>query len=1084
MELPSSSPDVVRNVEMSLDDDRKDGMSYSNSSQPKRILLPNSPLSDSSSSAPNSPSTFAFSPVAHSDDNYYASSYDTDFTSFIGSWEQRSSFGAGPSSSPISNCDKGKQKAKEVSASEHDSQLTSRLDKNEGKSIDRSMSMSHRLSFEFDFEFEQDGTSSNRAENLSSLSPSEVDVPPSQIVNNPLSPLPSFLSIPSPVTESYDIGLAHNRSISSLSLRSLRSSSSRSLDRIKRPFARKKTKSSDNSKSNSNISSPSISSPISASSFKNNIRKVFGRKSFRDRLEDTRSDALELPIGTRDEGGDEQEDPLGQSTISEGTVSPRALSGSVDKQLEDILFFDRTYATPEGPSIDNLSLDDEKIFYETTKGSGTQSSFISGCVPRDYFSELLPKELQLRILKHVLTVYEEEYHGLSTPTPTLPWTAKIAESTRWVGREKGIRMVMRLARVSKLWHSLVFDGQLNDCIRFAPYVSSLCANETIYSNSNRLSPSLLLNVAHRAGLFVRILDLRGWPHLNNEGFREISTAISTKHTVPDIVKERLPYTLPHVLCDSSESSPTVCRTLSLDRGINGETNLTHLILRTCTNLTTHTIHYVLLNSPRLQMLDLHGLGVDAVNNSTCQLLNVFCPNLERLDIGRCLGLDGTGLESLVGGRGFEEEEDSVTNVMISKGNLKTTSRLKILFASGICGINPDVVFTLARFAQSLEMLDLSYSDILDEGIGALVWWDEGMEEDGISGSHRKVEVTAREMGIDPRSTTSFTLLSPSHHFSLTPTPTGTYFKRITTLRHLNLSFTHITDKACILLAHSVPKLECIELAGIGGSLQEEGLVKLFETTPFIRRIDLEDANRVGNAVLRALTPFVDRRSPELFTMDSLSATSPAAPQPGSLLEHLILSYAQNITNSALLLLINSCTRLTTLEVDNTRISGSVVRSFVEIMRTRGTRNAKIAAMDCRFVSEGCVHELLDAGTVRPRVGFRGYDARAIGGFLDQRDREGHGSLVSPSSSLRSLRDPTRVEIDECDDTRVVIKSFWSLQALDAALEAEGRRNGTRDRGYNNGRRSGSSSPRFGSSVSGPGSLSRPRWLSNWTRYLL
>lgn len=570
------------------------------------------------------------------------------------------------------------------------------------------------------------------------------------------------------------------------------------------------------------------------------------------------------------------------------------------------------------------------------------------------------------------------------------------------------------------------------------------------SGSNKLPPAFLLTLAEQAGPFVRILDLTGWSHLDNVTFRAISAALLKAHEMTNADGEQLS-SAPSLSYNSSLSSSS--SSLSVTKNLQGETNLTQLTLRGCTGLTMQGVHYVLLRSPLLRVVDLHGMRRDVVNDLTCEVLNAFCPVLERLDIGRCLGIRGTGLEKLV--RGSDVEGTCA----------RTRSLLKMLLASGICGIDPDVMFTLARFSPFLEVLDLSYSDVMDECLGAFVWWDDDDDEnpDGESEVYCKTEVSSRYMTAS---------LSLPARFTSTPTRVGTYFKRVTFLRHFNLSYTHITDDACVFLCHSVPKLECLELAGIGVALGEEGLVKLFETTPFIRRIDLEDASRVGDTVLKTLTPSIGGGDG-----GPISESGSTSPQPGHMLEHLILSYAHNITNNAFLHLIRSCTRLITLEVDNTRVSCAVVRAFVETVRQRGIGDAKIAVMDCRTCPESFVTELLDAGVIKPRLGFRAFEARAIGGFLDGRDRDNCGSPSSETSSS-----PVRREIDECDDTRVALKSFWSWQALDAAKEEEMKRNGS---GSQEGGRSRSSSGLgFGLSGSGPGSMSRPRWLSNWTRYLI
>ena len=91
------------------------------------------------------------------------------------------------------------------------------------------------------------------------------------------------------------------------------------------------------------------------------------------------------------------------------------------------------------------------------------------------------------------------------------------------------------------------------------------------------------------------------------------------------------------------------------------------------------------------------------------------------------------------------------------------------------------------------------------------------------------------------------------------------------------------------------------------------------------------------------------------------ASTGVAPEPGHALEHLILSYA-NVESEALAELIRACPRLRLLEADNTRLTGLVLREFVQRARERRRRDAKIVAVDCRSVVEHTVRELAtDAG---------------------------------------------------------------------------------------------------------------------------
>jgi F-box/leucine-rich repeat protein 2/20 len=300
-------------------------------------------------------------------------------------------------------------------------------------------------------------------------------------------------------------------------------------------------------------------------------------------------------------------------------------------------------------------------------------------------------------------------------------------------------------------------------------------------------------------------------------------------------------------------------------------------------------------------------------------------------------------------------------------------------------INDEVMSTLARAAPNLEVLDLSYvRELHNSALDAFV----SCEEDEVD--YETILLTPRDIGRDSGDSMR-------------------YRRRITRLRHLSVSACELlTDIACSNLAHTMPCLEYFEMAGIGADLKDEGLVRLLNTTPLIRRLDLEDACDIGDTVLAALTPtpVPDPRSK-------------STPEPGQALECLIISYASNVTDDALLGLIRGCPHLTALEVDNTRISAAVLKEFVRLSRKRRLVDARVVAIDCRSIGDTVVKDM--TGITRPRKGWRSYEARKLG-YLDSRDGE-----------------DLKVGQDECDEQRVVLKTFYSWQVVDAVRAARDKR---------------------------------------------
>ncbi|TFK86573.1 RNI-like protein [Polyporus arcularius HHB13444] len=418
------------------------------------------------------------------------------------------------------------------------------------------------------------------------------------------------------------------------------------------------------------------------------------------------------------------------------------------------------------------------------------------------------------------------------------------------------------------------------------------------------------------------------------------------------------------------------------------TCLTTINLQGCAGLTTCSLHYLLVRSPMLHTLNVKGLS--AVINTTCTILSTYCPNLLSLDMSRCINLDGGGILAMAA-------------AVFDRGE---TLRLKALRLNALSRVTDDMMWYLGRAAPDLEVLDLSHAAPLhNSAIDAFVSLTEEEAQ-----NMESVQLSARQAGRDPA--------DPNR-----------YWRRVTRLRHVAFSSCFLlTDHACSHLAHAVPKLELLELAGIGADLQEDGLVRLLETTPYIRRVDLEDAPEISDAVLAALTPRVDENP-----APQRRGAPPPPPQPGHALERLIISCAADVTNDALLALIQNCTRLRVLEADGTRMNSAVLKEFVQLSRQRKMVDAYVTAIDCRGIGEHTVKELRPY--TRPRLGWRAWEARDLK-YLDGRDGE-----------------DLNVGQDECDETRVVLKTFYSWQTVDAVRAAREKK---RKAARRNGNGSGSS----------------------------
>lgn len=277
-------------------------------------------------------------------------------------------------------------------------------------------------------------------------------------------------------------------------------------------------------------------------------------------------------------------------------------------------------------------------------------------------------------------------------------------------------------------------------------------------------------------------------------------------------------------------------------------------------------------------------AIPVVTNNTCTVLFTHCPLLVSVDLSRCPNIDAFGVALLTG--------RAPTQIGHLQGSPPPPARpMKELRLAGLKSIDDDLLGALAGGMPSLQILDLSgCKSLTDDHLRSFVTVTSassnpsGRPDPGI----RFVVLSSRDMGQDPASSTI-------------------YFKRLTSLRHLNLSScTHLTDVGLGHLAHTMPRLEFLEVAGFGPRMRDEGLVKLLETTPGIRKLDLENASEITDIVLGTLTPDEDGIG------------------PGAKLEHLVLSYVGRVTAEAMLTLVRNCKRLRVLEADVSGIKASAV----------------------------------------------------------------------------------------------------------------------------------------------------------------
>ena len=167
------------------------------------------------------------------------------------------------------------------------------------------------------------------------------------------------------------------------------------------------------------------------------------------------------------------------------------------------------------------------------------------------------------------------------------------------------------------------------------------------------------------------------------------------------------------------------------------------------------------------------------------------------------------------------------------------------------------------------------------------------------------------------------------------------------LRHLDLSrCNHLTSVGVKVLTHMVPELEGLQLSGCT-ALTDNALADLLATTPRLTHLDLEELAELTNSLLS----------------EHLSK-APCAPN----LEHLSISYCENLGDTGMLPVIRACTSLRSVDMDNTRISDLVLAESASMVRSRSSRTTcprsrpliglRMVVFDCQNVTWTGIREVL------------------------------------------------------------------------------------------------------------------------------
>ncbi|KAF8595246.1 RNI-like protein [Ceratobasidium sp. AG-I] len=687
-----------------------------------------------------------------------------------------------------------------------------------------------------------------------------------------------------------------------------------------------------------------------------------------------------------------------QAKDGQETIGARPVRGRADTAPED--YFGLHFDSPH----DIRKEEEDVLAEEVIREDVSEVVQVLNDKPTSPFG-LLPRELQLLVLVHLVEEYREEYvKALRDGT----WSVMKAggEAGMWIGEAAGLRAVIGVGRVSKLWHTLSLSPSIWARLQYAslapprigiPTQTHWLPQALRAQAKSASSPTVeeldaqderVMRLIEAAGTCLRELNMRGCVRLGSGDVKRLLGWISA----PSKIESAKPEIAAPSLLTLTRSASSPIRT----------TNLTSLVLTSCTRLSAAAVNALVAASPNLEKIELRALP--GVTDETCSIIAKTCRGVRHLDIGRCANLGPGAVPALC-------------------SPSSPLPKLRTLLLSGYPYIDPSILSQLGEtFGSTLETLDLAgVWGVTDAGLSAYVAI-EPSEEEIEMGRFRDLERWARARlghreGNGEEGESRFVTLT-SREAGLDPTIRGPVYRRRTALRHLNLSHCRrLTDTGLGALAHAVPGLEVLELAGIGSAMAQPGLVRLFKTCPKIRKVDLEDAG-VGDEVIEALTPAMDESdsddTPEAEddSTETIQISMHAdCSQPGHALTHFVLSHCIHVTSRALAQLVRACPKLTVLALDGTSADDRVVRFFVCATRARAIKGAEVGATDTRFVARAG----LPTSGIRPRRGVREWSSRGMA-YVDSRDAHATSSE------------------DECDESKVVVKTYWSWQAVDGVLE--------------------------------------------------
>ncbi|CAO1617723.1 unnamed protein product [Sympodiomycopsis kandeliae] len=391
--------------------------------------------------------------------------------------------------------------------------------------------------------------------------------------------------------------------------------------------------------------------------------------------------------------------------------------------------------------------------------------------PRDLFHSMLPREIRLRVIRILCLLHIQEHQELIR---TGEYRGQIARQDQPAGHWRAMQELINLSRVSKIFASLVLDGQLWQDVQF--------------SGLSEMRFATVKRVLKSAGSFVTRLDLANLGGIGDDALVAMTKQLSARAC--------------HL--SAPEGTPLTSLDLSFLR-----TSLTSLDLSGLRKLSSKALVMTIQACPDLRVLSVR--DVPCVDSEILKVIGQSCAHLRELDLSRCAKATSSGLVR------WREALNQHCN----------PPRIEKLKVAGISWTRKEHLRKVVGGLVDLQVLDLSRSKTLGDGHLETLVGHGGPVVDSVP----YVQLTARQAGSSNYVQDHYRAkLQNLKHLNLSATSItdrgccALAYGALPVLEVLELADCAMTrDDGLVALLESLARIRRIDLDGIGHGVTERVL---------------------------------------------------------------------------------------------------------------------------------------------------------------------------------------------------------------------------------------------------------------------